>query len=57
MVGHTHTHTRARKQNRDIIRFFNEGKWGTAVAQWLRCCATNGEVAGSIQDGVIGIFY
>ena len=29
---------------------------GTAVAQWLRCCATNRKVAGSIQDGVIGIF-
>ena len=29
----------------------------TAVAQWLRCCATNRKVAGSIPDGVIGIFY
>ena len=28
---------------------------GTAVAQWLRCCATNRKVAGSIPDGVIGI--
>jgi hypothetical protein len=26
------------------------------VAQWLRCCATNWKVAGSIPDGVIGIF-
>jgi hypothetical protein len=25
---------------------------GTAVAQWLRCCATNRKVAGSITDGV-----
>ena len=25
---------------------------GTAVAQWLRCCATNRKVAGSIPDGV-----
>ena len=24
----------------------------TAVAQWLRCCATNQKVAGSIPDGV-----
>jgi len=24
---------------------------------WLRCCATNWKVAGSIPDGVIGIFY
>ena len=29
---------------------------GTAVAQWLRCCATNRNVAGSIPTGVIGIF-
>ena len=25
---------------------------GTAVAQWLRCCATNRKVAGSIPAGV-----
>jgi len=31
--------------------------WGTAVAQWLRCCATNWKVAGSIPAGVIGIFH
>jgi hypothetical protein len=31
-------------------------KVGNAVAQWLRCCATNRKVAGSIPDGVIGIF-
>jgi len=30
---------------------------GTAVAQWLRCCATNQKVAGSIPDGVTGIFH
>ena len=29
---------------------------GTAVAQWLRCCATNQKVAGSIPAGVIGFF-
>jgi hypothetical protein len=29
---------------------------GTAVAQWLRFCATNRKVAGSIPDGVIGFF-
>ena len=29
---------------------------GTAVAQWLRCCATNRKVAGSIPEGVIGFF-
>jgi hypothetical protein len=31
--------------------------WGTAVAQWLRCRATNRKVAYSIPDGVIGIFH
>ena len=30
---------------------------GTAVAHWLRCCATNPKVAGSFPDGVIGIFH
>jgi len=30
---------------------------GTAVAQWLRICATNRKVAGSIPVGVIGIFH
>ena len=37
-----------------------EGLWltqETAVAQWLRCCATNRNVAGSIPDGFIGIFH
>ena len=28
-----------------------------AVAKWLRPCATNRKVAGSIPDGVIGIFH
>jgi hypothetical protein len=30
---------------------------GTTVAQWLRYCATNQKVAGSIPDGIIGIFH
>ena len=29
---------------------------GTAVAQWLRCCATNLKVAGSISTGASGFF-
>ena len=29
---------------------------GTAVAQWLRCCATNLKVAGSIPADVSGFF-
>ena len=28
----------------------------TAVAQWLRCCATNRKVAGSIPAAVSGFF-
>ena len=32
-------------------------KWGTMVAQWLRCCATNQKVAGLIPVGVIEIFH
>jgi hypothetical protein len=27
------------------------------VAEWLRCCATNRKVSGSIPDDVIGIFH
>jgi len=30
---------------------------GTAVAQWLRCCATSRKVAGSIPVGVSGVFH
>ena len=30
---------------------------GTTIAQWLKCCATNRRVAGSIPAGVIGIFH
>jgi hypothetical protein len=33
------------------------GMVGHAVAQWLRHCATNHLVAGSIPDGVTGIFH
>ena len=40
-----------RKIQRGIIINF-----GTAVAQWLRCCATDRKVIGSIPAGVIGIF-
>ena len=29
---------------------------GTVVAQWLRCCATNRKVAGSIPAGISGFF-
>jgi len=29
----------------------------TALAEWLRCCATNRKVAGSIPDDVSGFFF
>jgi hypothetical protein len=28
----------------------------SAVAQWLKYCATNWKVTGSMPDGVIGVF-
>jgi len=30
---------------------------GTAVAQWLRCCATSRKVVVSVTAGVSGIFH
>jgi hypothetical protein len=30
--------------------------FGTALAQWLRCCGTNRKVAGSIPAGVRGFY-
>ena len=42
-----------------VLTYFTESNMevGTAVAQWLRCCATNRNVTGSIPDGVIGDFH
>jgi hypothetical protein len=39
-----------------IYRWAFGGLSGQAVAQWLRHCATNRKVAGSIPDGVTGFF-
>ena len=39
-----------------IIKIFPTIMKGTAVAQWLRCCATNRKIAGSIPAGVSGFF-
>ena len=39
------------------FQLIHSAKWGTTVAQWLRCCATSRKVTGSIPDGVIGIFH
>jgi len=40
------------------VRFyaFPYAKGGTAVAQWLRCCATNRKIAGSVPGCVSGFF-
>ena len=46
-------------ENRNADEVFIKATWnrdGTAVAQWLRCCATNRKVAGSIPAGVSGFF-
>jgi hypothetical protein len=40
-----------------LFMSLNDFSGGHAVAQWLRHCATNRKVAGSIPDGVIGIFH
>jgi len=41
--------------NRPHLILLSTSLNGTAVAQWLRCCATNRKVAGSIPAGVIDI--
>ena len=37
-------------------RVYSDKCYRIAVAQWLRCCATNRKVAGSIPAGVSGFF-
>jgi len=44
------------KRSLPIISIINICNAGTAVAQRLRCCATNQKVAGSISAGVSGFF-
>ena len=39
-----------------LIYLFTYTYMGTAVAQWLRWCATNRKAAGSIPAGVSGFF-
>jgi len=48
------TNTQLNLQHKLLIIDMNVGK---RKVQWLRCCATNQKVAGSIPDGVIGIFH
>ena len=42
--------------NLSIYLLVSYSNRGTAVAQWLRCCATHRKVAGSIPAGVSGFF-
>ena len=45
---------RPRRRCGDNIKMYFQEE---GVAQWLRCCATNRTVAGSIPASVIGIFH
>ena len=54
-----YTNNRSTMDNRYNVSGENYNRYlllalGTAAAQWLRCCATNRKVAGSIPAGVIG---
>jgi len=40
-----------------LYKYSLMGIGGTAVAQWLRCCATNRKIAGSIPAGAIWILH
>ena len=40
-----------------VLNYHNHACSGTAVAQWLRSCATNQKVAGLIPAGVSGFFF
>jgi len=40
-----------------LYSYMTSLRMGTAVAQWLKCCATKRKVAGSIANGVIPIFH
>ena len=53
-------HQSSRAQNCTYsVRYWSDQYYyhWTAVAQWLRCCATNRKVGCSIPVGVIGIFH
>ena len=51
-------HTKLSVNPKDItVEDFLIDERTISVAQWLRCCATNRKVAGSIPDGVTGIFH
>ena len=46
-----------KKQHRLHTSIFNAPVRDTRWHSWLRHCATSRKVAGSIPDGVIGIFH
>jgi hypothetical protein len=49
---------RARVQKKTVFwKYYTGCKGPLMVAQWLRYCATNRKVAGSIPDGVTGILH
>ena len=43
--------------NGEIFCFLRDRDGATQRRSWLRHCATSRKVAGSIPDGVIGIFH
>jgi len=53
--GHRHIATVVRHTHL-MVMLYVPSLSGTAIAQWLRCCATDRKVAGSIPAGVSGFF-
>jgi hypothetical protein len=49
--------TKYNKTEQSRLKHIVDNERGHTVVQWLRHCATNRKVAGSIPDGVIGIFH
>jgi hypothetical protein len=63
LVGAELFHADFREKRTDMMAFLsfvNVPKTGTAghkASGWLRNCAANRKMAGSIPDGITGIFY
>jgi hypothetical protein len=56
--GHDLMKDKYTEYRNDLISEYNcEFRGPLMVVQWLRHCATNRKVTGSIPDGVIGIFH
>jgi hypothetical protein len=57
LISYTDSHN-DRRRSRPSLRILTptEMHKGTAVAQWLRCCATDRKDAGWIPAGVSGFF-